>query len=94
MSERRLHAFVDESGDFGSYEFHAPYYLVSVVLQDQDNDIGEDIKVFNLHLRNIGCKDHAIHTGPLIRRESVYANDLIEERKYLFNALISFRSKT
>ena len=66
MSERRLHAFVDESGDFGSYEFHTPYYLVSVVLQDQDNDIGEDIKVFISHLRNIGCKDHAIHTGPLI----------------------------
>lgn len=93
MSERRLHAFIDESGDFGPYESHAPYYLVSVVLQDQDNDIGEDIKVFNSHLQNIGCKDHAIHTDPLIRRESVYANDLIEERKYLFHALFHFARK-
>lgn len=64
-----------------------------MVLQDQDNDIGEDIKVLNSHLRNIGCKDHAIHTGPLIQRESVYANDLIEERKYLFNALFHFARK-
>lgn len=32
-------------------------------------------------------------TGPLIRRESVYANDLMEERKRLFHALFNFTRK-
>lgn len=32
-------------------------------------------------------------TGPLIRRESVYANDLMEERKRLFHALFHFTRK-
>ena len=44
-------------------------------------------------MTNIGYKQHAIHTGPLIRRESVYANDLMEERKRLFNALFNFARK-
>lgn len=30
------------------------------------------IMVFNSHLLNLGYKNHAIHTDPLIRRESVY----------------------
>ena len=32
-------------------------------------------------------------TGPLIRRESVYTNDLMEDRKRLFNALFNFTRK-
>ena len=36
-------------------------------------------------MRNLGYDHHAIHTGPLIRRESVYANDTMEARKHVFN---------
>lgn len=49
--------------------------------------------IFVRHLANIGYKQHAIHTRPLIRRESVYANDLMEERKRIFNALFNFTHK-
>lgn len=31
MSENILSVFIDESGDFGPYEIHAPYYLVSMI---------------------------------------------------------------
>ena len=93
MSKRTLSVFVDESGDFGSYEIHAPYYLVSLILHDQRIDISEEIKLFNSHLLYLRHECHAIHTGPLIRRESTYKNDLIEERKYLFNALFNFARK-
>lgn len=93
MSEKILSVFIDESGDFGPYEHHAPYYLVSIVLHKQENDISENIMVFNSHLLNLGYKNHTIHTGPLIRRESVYADDLIVERKGLFNALFNFARK-
>ena len=93
MSEKILSVFIDESGDFGPYESHAPYYLVSMILHNQNIDITENIKVFDTHLLNLGYQRHAIHTGPLIRRESVYSNDLIEDRKRLFNALFNFARK-
>lgn len=84
MSEKVLSFFIDESGDFGPYDYHAPFYLVTMVLHDQDIDISRNIDDLESHLRNLGYKQHAIHTGPLIRRESVYANDLMEDRKRLF----------
>ena len=93
MAEKILSVFIDESGDFGPYELHAPYYLVAMILHDQDTDISENIKSFETHLSNLGYRHHAIHTGPLIRRESIYSNDLVEERKRLFNALFNFARK-
>ena len=90
MSKRVLSVFIDESGDFGSYEVHSPYYLVSLILHNQSIDISNDITLFDSHLLYLGHKSHAIHTGPLIRRESTYKNDLIEDRKRLFNALFNF----
>ena len=36
-----LGIFIDESGDFGVYESHAPVYLITLVLHDQSRDISE-----------------------------------------------------
>lgn len=93
MSKKILSIFIDESGDFGPYEIHSPYYIISLVLHNQNHNISKNIKEFDYHLRNLGFQDHAIHIGPLIRRESVYSNDLIEDRKRLFNALFNFARK-
>lgn len=93
MSERILSIFIDESGDFGSYLPSNPYYLVAMVLHDQHVDISHNIHSLDDHLRNLGYDLHAIHTGPLIRRESDYGNDLMERRKQLFNALFHFARK-
>ncbi|MBR6698042.1 MAG: DUF3800 domain-containing protein [Lachnospiraceae bacterium] len=93
MSNKILSVFIDESGDFGPYEPHSPYYIVSMVLHNQSNVISENIKIFNSHLSNLGYQHHAIHTGPLIRCESLYSHYLIEERKLLFNALFNFARK-
>jgi hypothetical protein len=93
MAEKTLSVFIDESGDFGPYEAHAPYYLVAMVLHNQNIDISENINSFDAHLQNLGYPQHAVHTGPLIRRESVYSNDLVEDRKRLFNSLFNFTRK-
>lgn len=93
MSEKILSVFIDESGDFGPFEAHSPYYLVSMILHNQNTDITENIKSFDSHLIHLGYSNHAIHTGPLIRRESLYSNHLVEERKSLFNALFNFARK-
>lgn len=93
MTNKILSVFIDESGDFGPYDSHAPYYLVSMVLHDQSISLSENIANFDRHLTNLGYPDHAIHTGPLIRRESIYSHDLTSERKRLFHALFHFARK-
>ena len=93
MQDKILSVFIDESGDFGAFEPHSPYYLVAMILHNQSIDISSNISNFETHLTNLGYPQHAVHTGPLIRRESVYSNDLIEERKRLFNALFHFARK-
>lgn len=93
MAEKVLSVFIDGSGDFGAYEHHAPYYLVAMVLHDQSVDITADIQGMDERMKNLGYDHHAIHTGPLIRRESTYANDMVEDRKHLFNILYYFSRK-
>jgi hypothetical protein len=87
---RRLSIFVDESGDFGSYEPHSPYYLVAMLFHDQSVDISRPVESLDKHIDNLGFAAHAIHTGPLIRREETYINFSIDERKKLLNALLHF----
>lgn len=90
MAHKILSIFIDESGDFGKYDFHSPNYYVAMVLHDQSIDISENIKRLEEHLKRIGYPQHAIHTGPIIRKESFYQNDLMETRKSLFNSLFHF----
>lgn len=49
--QKILSAFLDESGDFGQYEQHSPYYLVSLVLHDQTIDISQNISDFETHTK-------------------------------------------
>ena len=89
--KRRLHegkvlsVFIDESGDFGQYNPVSPNYYVAMVLHNQEIDISRNIEALERQISNWGYPEHTIHTGPLIRRESVYKNDLREQRKSLFN---------
>ncbi|MBR1815197.1 MAG: DUF3800 domain-containing protein [Lachnospiraceae bacterium] len=90
ISQKILSCFIDESGDFGPYDYHSPYYYVTIVLHNQEDDIADKIQGLEYRTSNLGYTDHAIHTGPLIRRESIYSNDLVEDRKHLFNVLYYF----
>ena len=60
MSEKILSVFIDESVDFGPFEAHSPYYLVSMILHNQNTDITENIKSFDSHLIHLGYSNHAI----------------------------------
>ena len=93
MSTKTLSIVIDESGDFGTYEPHAPYYLVALVYHDQSNDISQNLSSFETHLDYHGYGKHALHTGPLVRREADYANERPEVRKRLFSALFNFARK-
>ncbi len=88
---RELSIFVDESGDFGSFEAHAPYYIVTMVLHDQRVNISENIRKLNEALGYLGYADEqAIHTEPLIRRETPYREYAPNERRAIFSKLYYF----
>ena len=43
-----LSIFIDESSDFGEYDHKAHYYMVAMVLHDQQVDISSDINSLDL----------------------------------------------
>lgn len=88
--DKKLSVFIDESGDFGPLKPHAPYYLITMILHNQNTDITENIKSLETHLSNLHFGYNAVHTGPIIRREEIYKTMLMEERKRIFHALFNF----
>ncbi len=85
---KNLSVFIDESGDFGEFDPHSPFYIVSMVLHDQSEDISDYLSNFCHHISELGFSNHAIHTAPLIRKDvSEYENLSREERRKLFNSL-------
>lgn len=87
---RELSIFVDESGDFGPYSEHSPYYLVSMIFHDQSKDITKQVKILNNELKKLGFENHAIHTEPLIRREESYKYLEPNVRRSIFTKLYYF----
>jgi len=87
---KELSIFVDESGDFGTYLFHSPYYIVTLVFHDQSIDISENIKIVNDKFLLAGLPVTTVHSGPLIRRENEYDNYMLKERRQIFNILYYF----
>ena len=90
LQEKILSCFIDEAGDFGEYESHSPYYIVSVIAHEQDKSIQSEIEGLEHYLSSLGFPHHAIHTAPLIRREGDYEYLDMEKRKKLFNLLFRF----
>lgn len=88
---KELSIFVDESGDFGEYAKHSPYYIVTMVFHEQSKDISGNIKELDNALKMLGYGDgQAIHTEPLIRREKPYQYFQPNERRAIFSKLFYF----
>lgn len=88
---RELSIFIDESGDFGPFEKHSPFYVLSLVFHDQSDDIAGHLEKIHEALLSRGLpKNHAIHTGPLIRREKDYRLLDMPSRRSIFRVLVDF----
>ena len=87
---KEISVFIDESGDFGKYEFHAPFYIITLVFHDQSVSITENIKHLDSKILSYGMPDYTIHTGPLIRREDEFFDLSLLDRKRIFNAIYNF----
>lgn len=91
---KELSVFVDESGDFGTYSSHSPYYIVTMVFHNQSRDLEQAIKKLDNELQQIGYDKHVVHTAPLIRREEKYQFMLPNERRTIFSKLFYFVVKS
>ncbi len=88
---KELSIFVDESGDFGSYEKHSPFYFFTLVFHEQDKAITSQIEFIDRHIRELELPEkHCFHAGPIIRSEEEYRNFNIKERRKCLNAITSF----
>lgn len=87
---KELSIFIDESGDFGGYAQHSPYYIVTLVLHDQAVEIMSSLNKMQEDIRQRGIPDYTVHAGPLIRREDEYNALDVTERKRIFNTLYHF----
>ncbi len=90
-----LSIFVDESGDFGTYSHHSPYYIITMLFHDQDNDIKPLVQKLDSEIQSLGYdKDFVIHTAPLIRKEEMFNTVMPNERRALFTKLFYFVIKS
>ena len=87
---KELSIFIDESGDFGAYEPHSPFYIIAMVFHDQGTLIMDSIDRLDKELSYLGLEKLCIHTGPIIRREEIYASMDIRTRRRIFNKMIAF----
>lgn len=86
-----LSVFIDESGDFGPYSCHSPYYIITLMLHDQSKSIDDQVEHLRTHVSEMGfAENHAIHSAPLIRREKDYALMDLPSRRKLFRHLLTF----
>ena len=87
---KELSVFIDESGDFGLYSPHSPYYIITMIIHEQNDDIQSAINKLDNELDNLGLSDICIHTGPIIRKEEIYSNLNLAERRRIFNKMVAF----
>ena len=87
---KELSVFIDESGDFGQYEPHSPFYLLTFVFHDQSIDISPNLLRLRNSMNQRGLPDYTVHAGPLICREDEYREFPIDERKKIFDSLFHF----
>ena len=87
---KELSIFIDESGDFGEYAMHSPYYIITMVFHDQNNDIRLAVDKLNRELSYLNLDNLCIHTGPIIRKEEIYSDMPLEKRRRIFNKMVAF----
>lgn len=87
---KELSVFIDESGDFGKVKEYPAHYLVTFVFHNQAHNIEQQVAQLEKSVKNAGFDIEYIHTGPVIRREEVYAGYSIDERRKLLYKMLNF----
>lgn len=75
-----LSVFIDESGDTGSV---SRYYLVTLVMHDQDDCIDKHVEAYSRHLASSSLPDLPFHLSPLMNGHGSYESESLDARKAL-----------
>lgn len=70
---KELSVFVDEAGVFGPYDYRDPYYILSFVFHDQDDDLSKEMTYFQENINKLGFDIRSLHAGPI---------DYLKRKKY------------
>lgn len=87
---KELSIFIDESGDFGEYDYHSPYYIIALIMHDQAYDMTTELNKLEKELQYIGYANHCVHAGPIIRQEQEYRFETMETRQKIMKKIMSF----
>ena len=86
---REASIFLDESGSDGMGD---RYYLLTLVVHDQADDIRRDISLYEQSLRDKGLPDIPFHASPLLNGHGRYEGlDLALRKKLLSSFRVFFR---
>ena len=61
-----------------------------MIFHNQAYNIAGDNAILDASMKSIGFAPHALHTGPIIRREEHYRNNTKDERRKLLRALLGY----
>ena len=87
---KELSVFIDESGDFGETRDTRDYYSVTFVFHDQNYDITEDTIRLENSVKESGLDIEYIHSGPVIRKEGIFKELSLDERRQLIYKMFNF----
>ena len=85
---RELSLFIDESG---SNNLRDRYYLLTLVLHEQDEDVSKSIHLYERSLAEKGLSDIPFHASPLLNGHDEYENmDPVDRRRLLSSFRVFF----
>ena len=87
---KKLSIYVDESGVFGTYNIHEPFYIFTLIICEEKNQNNFLIKNLDYELEKLRLKKAVFHAGPIIRREKEYTDLNIALRRKIFNKMSYF----
>ena len=87
---KELSIFIDESGDLGFNNNNPSYYIATFIFHNQFIDISDDISKLKDKLKYIESNIEYIHLGPIIRKESVFNNLTIDQRRKYAYTMLNF----
>ena len=84
--------FADESGIFQYPDDLSRFYILTLVLHDQDLNVAHQIKQFERNIAELGLVNHdfVFHAGPIIRKEDGFSLMNRELRGKIFNRMMTF----
>ena len=88
-----IEVFIDESGDFGQYSEHSPYYFVTMVFHEAAEELYSKICDLEYRLSVLGLENHCIHSSPAIRGEDEYYGIDLAVRRKIVSSLMAFMHK-